>query len=404
MPSVSRTFFAEGHLIDSGILTRILNAVMDAGADYRVASFSMGKTRADVSSFEIEVRCAGAAELEPLTARLVNLGCFEKSAEEANLTPAPAASCVPENFYATTNRRTQVFLKGAWRDVADMRMDGVIVADGGSLSCKLIRDVKAGEPVVCTGRSVRIFPLFRGQEGEEFGFMASDVSSERSVSIAVQSVARELRRQKSSGGKLIVVAGPVVVHTGGGPALASLIKEGYVSCLLAGNALAVHDIESALFGTSLGIDLETGAPVFEGHRNHIRAINTVFRAGSIRAAVENGKITRGIMFEAVKAGIPYVLAGSLRDDGPLPETEMDMIKAQTAYSKAARGADMAIMLSTMLHSIATGNMIPAWVKTICVDINPAVVTKLSDRGSGQSIGIVTDVGLFLRSLAEKLQR
>jgi lysine-ketoglutarate reductase/saccharopine dehydrogenase-like protein (TIGR00300 family) len=404
MPQVSRKFFAEGHLIDSGILTRILNAVMDAGADYRVASFTMGKTRADASSFEIEVRSDGEAEMEALAARLINLGCFEKSAMEAKLRPAPADSCVPEDFYATTNRRTQVFLKGEWRDVADMRMDGVIVANGTSLSCKLIRDAKAGEQVVCTGRSVRIFPLFREQEGEEFGFMASDVSSERSVSIAVKSVARELERQKKTGGKVIVVAGPVVVHTGGGPALAALIKEGYVSCLLAGNALAVHDIESALFGTSLGIDLETGAPVFEGHRNHIRAINAVFAAGSIRAAVESGRIARGIMYETVKAGIPYVLAGSLRDDGPLPETEMDMIRAQRAYSEAARGATMAVMLSTMLHSIATGNMIPAWVKTICVDINPAVVTKLSDRGSGQSIGIVTDVGLFLRSLAENIQR
>ena len=404
MARSSRRFFAEGHLIDSGILTRILNAIVDAGADYTIASFSMGKTRADASSFEIEVKSAGEAEMESLAARLVNLGCFEKSAAEAGLLPAPSDSCVPEDFYATTNRRTQVFLKGEWRDVADMRMDGVIVASGASLSCKLIRNVKKGEQVVCTGRSVRIFPMFREQEGEEFGFMASDVSSERSVSIAVQSVARELERQKKAGGKLIVVAGPVVVHTGGSQALASLIKQGYVSCLLAGNALAVHDIENALFGTSLGIDLETGAPVFEGHRNHIRAINAVFSAGSIRAAVESGKITRGIMFEAVKAGIPYVLAGSLRDDGPLPETEMDMIKAQAAYANAARGATMAIMLSTMLHSIATGNMIPSWVKTICVDINPAVVTKLSDRGSGQSIGIVTDVGLFLRSLAEKLQR
>jgi lysine-ketoglutarate reductase/saccharopine dehydrogenase-like protein (TIGR00300 family) len=404
MARIARRFHAEGHLIDSGILTRVLNAVVDAGAEYRVVSFSMGRTRADSSVFEIEVETAGEPAMEPLAARLVNLGCFETAASDAKLSPAPADSCVPDDFYATTNRRTQVFLKGAWRDVADMRMDGVIVAEGTALSCRLIRNVKAGQQVVCTERSVRIFPLFREQEGEEFGFMASDVSSERSVSVAVRSVARELARQKASGGKVIVVAGPVVVHTGGGPALAGLIRDGYVGCLLAGNALAVHDIESALFGTSLGIDLETGAPVFEGHRNHIRAINAVFGAGSIQAAVGSGKITRGIMFEAVKAGIPYVLAGSLRDDGPLPETEMDMIKAQAAYGAAAKGATMAIMLSTMLHSIATGNMIPAWVKTICVDINPAVVTKLSDRGSGQSIGIVTDVGLFLRSLAEILQR
>ena len=233
--------------------------------------------------------------------------------------------------------------------------------------------------------------------------MASDVSSERSVDVAVSRVAAEMKRQKQAGGKVLVVGGPVVIHTGGGPALASLIREGYVSCLLAGNALAVHDIESALFGTSLGINLETGIPAAEGHKNHLKAINTIFRAGSITAAVEKGILTRGVMYEAVKARVPFVLAGSLRDDGPLPETEMDMIRAQRRYMEASRGASMAVMLSTMLHSIATGNMIPAWVKTICVDINPAVVTKLSDRGSGQTIGIVTDVGLFLRSLEEKLR-
>jgi lysine-ketoglutarate reductase/saccharopine dehydrogenase-like protein (TIGR00300 family) len=403
MKKASRRFFAEGHLIDTGLLTGMLNTIVDAKADYRVISFEMGKTRADESRLEIEAGCDNETELESLSRRLINLGCYEREAEEARLSPAPADSLVPENFYATTNRRTQVFLRGAWRDVADMRMDGVIVAEGNSLRCTLIRDVKAGEEVVCTGRSVRIFPLFRGQD-EEFGFMASDVSSERSISVAVSRVAEELRRQKRASGRIVVVAGPVVIHTGGGPSLAALIREGYVSRLLAGNALAVHDIESALYGTSLGINLETGAPAHEGHRNHIRAINAVFRAGSIKAAVEKCVLTRGIMYETIKADMPFVLAGSLRDDGPLPETEMDMIRAQRAYMEATRGATMAMMLSTMLHSIATGNMIPAWVKTICVDINPAVVTKLSDRGSGQTIGIVTDVGLFLRSLAELLLR
>jgi lysine-ketoglutarate reductase/saccharopine dehydrogenase-like protein (TIGR00300 family) len=234
--------------------------------------------------------------------------------------------------------------------------------------------------------------------------MASDVSSERSVDVAISRVAEALARQKRDRGRVIVVAGPVVIHTGGGAALASLVRGGYVSGLLAGNALAVHDLESALFGTSLGIALETGKPVFEGHRNHIRAINTVFGYGSIKAAVEAGAVKSGVMFECVKAEVPYLLAGSLRDDGPLPETEMNMLAAQKAYAALVKGADMVVMLSSMLHSIATGNMIPAWSKTICVDINPAVVTKLSDRGSGQTIGIVTDVGLFLRSLAEKLQR
>ncbi len=404
MPELARRFLAEGHLIDSGLLTRMLNLIVDAGADYEVVAFRMGKVRTDPSSIELEVKCRGEGELASLTSLLVDQGCFEKSATEALLRPAPADSCVPDDFYATTNRRTQVFLHGAWQDVADMRMDGVIAAGRTGLACRLIRDVRAGDSIVCTSRSVRVFPLFREQDSEEFGFMSSDVSSERSVDVATSVVAEELARQKRDGGKVIVVAGPVVIHTGGGPALASLVSGGYVSGLLAGNALAVHDIESALFGTSLGIALSTGKPVHEGHRNHIRAINAVFRHGSIAGAVTAGAITRGVMFACVKAGVPFVLAGSLRDDGPLPETEMDMLAAQRSYAAMARGATLVIMLASMLHSIATGNMIPAWVKTICVDINPAVVTKLSDRGSGQTIGIVTDVGLFLRSLAEKLPR
>ncbi len=404
MASLSRRFLAEGHLIDSGLLTRMLNIVVDAGADYRIISFSMGKVRTDASRLEIEISCPREDQLASLTGLLVNQGCYEKEVQEALLRPAPKDSCVPDDFYATTNRRTQVFLHGDWRDVADMRMDGVIVEGRGGLACRLIREVKAGDGIVCTSRSVRIFPLFAQQESEEFGFMASDVSSERSVDVAIARVAEELERQKRAGGRVVVVAGPVVIHTGGGPALAALIRKGYVSCLLAGNALGVHDVESALFGTSLGIALETGRPVFEGHRNHIRAINTVFAHGSIAAAVRAGAVTSGVMYECVKAGVPFVLAGSLRDDGPLPETQMDMLAAQRAYAEQTRGAGMVIMLSSMLHSIATGNMIPAWARTICVDINPAVVTKLSDRGSGQTIGIVTDVGLFLRSLAEKLQR
>ena len=402
MQPLARRFLAEGHLIDSGLLTRMLNCIVDAGADYEVISFAMGKVRSDASHLEIEVRCAEEQSLASLSGLLVNLGCYEKTAVEAILRPAPKDSCVPEDFYATTNRRTQVFTAGAWREVAAMRMDGVIVATSDGLACKLIRDVKAGEAVVCTNRSVRIFPLVREREEEEFGFMASDVSSERSVETAIARVAAQMKRQKREGGRTIVVAGPVVIHTGGGPALARMVRDGWVAGILAGNALAVHDIECALFGTSLGISLDTGHPVSEGHRNHIRAINEIFRHGSIRSAVEAGAVRAGIMRECILAGVPFVLAGSLRDDGPLPETEMDMIAAQRKYGELLKGATMVLMLSTMLHSIATGNMIPAAARTICVDINPAVVTKLSDRGSGQTIGIVTDVGLFLRSLADTL--
>ena len=404
MPPLARRFLAEGHLIDSGLLTRMLNIIVDEGADYTVIAFSMGKVRTDPSRLELEVRCVREEQLEAVTGHLVNQGCYEKEVQEAIVRAAPKDSCVPDDFYATTNRRTQVFRQGQWREVTDMRMDGVVVEKQDGLACRLIREVKTGEGVVCTSRSVRIFPLFHDQQSEEFGFMASDVSSERSVDVAITRVAEELRRQKAAGGRVVVVAGPVVIHTGGGPALAVMVRGGYVSGLLAGNALGVHDVENALFGTSLGISLLTGRPVFEGHRNHIRAINTVFSRGSITAAVNAGAVRSGIMFECVKAKVPFVLAGSLRDDGPLPETIMDMLAAQRAYAEMVKGAAVVIMLSSMLHSIATGNMIPASARTICVDINPAVVTKLSDRGSGQTIGIITDVGLFLRALVEKLQR
>jgi lysine-ketoglutarate reductase/saccharopine dehydrogenase-like protein (TIGR00300 family) len=403
MRPAARHFTASGHLIDSGLLTRALNLVLEAGGDYEVVSFVMGRTHTDESSIELEVRADSEADLAALAGRLVDLGLWDRSPAEVKLVAAPHDSCVPEDFYATTNRRTEVFREEAWSEVADMRMDGVIVVGPDGPRCRLIRDVRRGDRVVCTNRAVRIRPLFRDAEGEEFGFMASGVSSERSVSVAIRRVAGELKRQKAAGGRLIVVAGPVVVHTGGGPALASLVRAGYVGGLLAGNALAVHDIESVRYGTSLGIDLASGLPAREGHRNHLRAINEVFRHGSIAAAVAAGAIRSGIMYELVRAGVPYVLAGSLRDDGPLPEVEMDLLKAQARYDGLLRGASLVIMLSTMLHAIAAGNMLPAWVRTICVDINPAVVTKLADRGSGQAIGVVTDVGLFLRMLADELQ-
>jgi len=394
-------FISQGHLIDSGILTRTLNLIIEMGADYEITEFRIGKTNLDISHLELEITCR--EELFPhLSTELTNLGCYDKDVQEATLRPAPKDSCVPEDFYSTTNHRTQVFLRGAWREVKNQSMDGVIAASDSELVCKKLREVKKGDLVVCSSRAVRLIPHFRERESSEFGFMANDVSSERSVEVAVNKVVHELRAEKERGNKVVAVAGPVVVHTGGGDALASLIREGYIHGLLTGNALAVHDIESVLFGTSLGVDLKSGRPIREGHRNHMMAINRIYFHGSMKKAVEAGALQKGIMYETIRKGIPFVLAGSLRDDGPLPETVTDILEAQKQYQEAVRGASMVLMLSTMLHSIAAGNMLPSWVKTICVDINPAVVTKLSDRGSGQTIGIVTDVGPFLRSLAAKL--
>jgi lysine-ketoglutarate reductase/saccharopine dehydrogenase-like protein (TIGR00300 family) len=296
-----------------------------------------------------------------------------------------------------------VRLGGRWVEVESQRMDAVIVVTGQTAACRKLRDVKGGEAIVCGHDGIRVTPEFRERDRLGFAFMSNDVSSERRVEGSVARIAQMMRDVKAAGGRIAVVAGPVVVHTGGVEHFAALVRQGYVDVVLAGNALAVHDIEFALSGTSLGIDLAEGAPVEQGHRNHMAAINTVNRAGGIRQAVEQGVLRSGVMYECVTHGVDYVLAGSIRDDGPLPDTVMDLVQAQERYAEALASVQLVLMLSSMLHSIGVGNMLPSWVRVVCVDINPAVVTKLSDRGSQQTVGVVTDVGLFLHRLAEALR-
>jgi len=311
---------------------------------------------------------------------------------------------VPDDFYSTTNHPTEVYLNGKWIRVQNQRMDGVLVVKNNEIFCTKLRDVKKGDQIVCGSKGVRIITEKHEDNDHEFAFMVNDVSSERRVELAVKALAKEIKAIKQKNGKIIVVAGPVVIHTGGIDAFKEMIRNGYISGLLSGNALAVHDIERDLFGTSLGVNLDTGEVVKGGHKNHMRAINAVNKAGSIKDAVNDGTIKSGIMYELIKNNVPFVLAGSIRDDGPLPDTMMDLIAAQEAYAQMIKDADMVIMLSTMLHSIGTGNMLPSWVKTVIVDINPAVVAKLVDRGSAQARGIVTDVGLFLTLLNQELQK
>jgi lysine-ketoglutarate reductase/saccharopine dehydrogenase-like protein (TIGR00300 family) len=401
-PSQARRFVAQGHLVDSGALTRILNLIVEEGADYEVLGFKLGKTNQDESHLELEVRSPEAGLLEGLAARLVTLGCYERKPGEGLFRPAPRDGVAPEDFYSTTHHRTEVYAQGRWREVRRQRMDGVVVLVDGEPFCRKLRDLKAGQPVLCGSTSVRLAPPARDRDARLFGFMQSEVSSERSVDNAVRRIGGELAAVRQARGRIVVVAGPVVVHTGGAPALAALVRAGWVQGLLAGNALAVHDVECALYGTSLGVDLASGRPVDQGHRNHVRAINRIAGAGSLAAAVEQGLLASGVMYELVRAGVPYALAGSIRDDGPLPETINDMIQAQGAYERILEGASLVLMLGSMLHSIAVGNMLPSWVKAVCVDIAPPVITKLADRGSAQTVGIVTDVGLFLRGLAAVL--
>ncbi len=402
--AASDTIEADGHLIDSGLLSAIFDKIIEFKASYEIVTFDIGRTNDDASHIKMRINAADASILDDLLQQLTTFGCHPVQERNALVKPAEKDRCVPDDFYSTTNNRTHVRVNSRWVEVEQQRMDAVIVVADGRASCRKLRDVQAGELIVCGHEGIRVTPEFKERDRFGFAFMSNDVSSERRVEGVVGRIAEMMRHVKTSGGRIAVVAGPVVVHTGGVEHFSELIRLGYVNVLLAGNALAVHDIEYALSGTSLGIDLIVGAAVEQGHRNHMAAINTVNRAGGIGPAVESGVLTKGVMYECVKHGVEYVLAGSIRDDGPLPDTLTDLVEAQDRYAAAlSKNVQLVLMLSSMLHSIGVGNMLPSWVRVVCVDINPAVVTKLSDRGSSQTIGVVTDVGLFLHRLAEQLR-
>ncbi|NOY89326.1 MAG: TIGR00300 family protein [FCB group bacterium] len=391
--------YTEGHLIDSGLMRQIFDTIISDGGSFEILDFTIGKTNDEFSQARIKIFADDMVTMNTILLKLSNIGCHISKEETVELGDAPADGVVPSNFYSTTNHETSVRINGNWITVEKMRMDGVIVIDGNKAAVKKFRDVKKGDKIVLGISGVKVQPEFAERDREDFSFMSGAVSTERKARLFVERTA-EMIKDKNK--KVVVVAGPVVVHTGGAPALANLIEYGYIQALLSGNALAVHDIESHLYGTSLGIDMSSGKPVEWGHRNHLRAINEVRRAGSIANLVKEGRLSSGIMHAVIKTGIPFSLAGSLRDDGPLPETITDMNKAQDDYFRILKDTDIVLMLSSMLHSIAVGNMIPAKVLTVCVDINPAVITKLKDRGSLQTIGLVTDVGLFLHLLAKQL--
>jgi lysine-ketoglutarate reductase/saccharopine dehydrogenase-like protein (TIGR00300 family) len=394
---------ASGHLVDSGILNAIFDAVIRHGGAFEVQRFELGRTNDEPSRVAMRVSAPDAAQLRELLEDLVPLGCAVATEQDALTRPADRDGCAPDDFYSTTNHETHVRYDGRWIVVDHQRMDAAIVIASGRASCRKLRDIKARDLVVCGLDGIRVVPRFQDRDRLGFAFMTNEVSSERRVEVAVSRVADMMRAARAQGGRVAVVAGPVVVHTGGGPHLIRLIRCGFVQVLLSGNALAVHDIEGALFGTSLGISIETGRVVEGGHNHHMRAINAVRRAGGIRQAIDAGVLRSGVMYECVRNAVDYVLAGSIRDDGPLPDTIMNLIEAQNRYSDALQGVSVAIILASMLHGIGVGNMLPSTVRTVCVDINPAVVTKLADRGSAQTVGIVTDTGLFLRQLADQLQ-
>jgi len=403
---------AEGHLIDSHLMEQIFDTVVEFDGRFEVEQFRIGRTNADNSYLRLKVETEDAADMQQLLSQLLGLGCAPADSGDAELAMVERNCCAPEDFYSTTNHKTQVRRGKEWIEVDNQRMDAMIVVGGSAgtdakgkarAACRRLRDLKKGDMVVVGMRGIRVSPESKERDRLAFAFMSNGVSSERQVETAVRQVASLMRQSREAGQGIIAVAGPVTVHTGGSQALARLIRGGWVQALLAGNALGVHDIEAALLGTSLGVRQTDGRQEEHGHRNHMRAINAIYHAGNIAKAVESGKLKTGVMYECVKAGIPFVLAGSLRDDGPLPDTITDMNEAQDAYAEQLKGAGLVLCLGSMLHSIATGNMLPSWVKIICVDINPAVATKVSDRGTGQAIGVVTDVGLFLDLLAKNLE-
>jgi len=403
MTAVAEILEAEGHLIDSNILNVIFDTVVQHDGEFEVLHFDIGRTNDAPSRLSLRVSARDPARLGTLVAALMPLGCRVARVADAVTQRVTQDGCAPDEFYSTTNHRTQVRIGGAWVEASRQRMDAAIVITDGAAVCRKLRDLRVGDAVVSGVDGVRVVPAFRERDRLGFAFMNNDVSSERRVEVAVKRVAAMMRDVKASGGRIIVVAGPVVVHTGGAPYFCELIRGGFVDAVLSGNALAVHDIERELYGTSLGVDLDTGHVIDGGHRHHMLAINTITRAGGIRQAVEQGVLQSGVMYECVKRGVPFVLAGSIRDDGPLPDTLMDLIEAQNQYAAQLEGAQLVLMLSSMLHGIGVGNMLPAWVRVVAVDINPAVMTKLADRGSAQAAGLVTDVGLFLHQLAGQLR-
>jgi lysine-ketoglutarate reductase/saccharopine dehydrogenase-like protein (TIGR00300 family) len=393
---------AEGHLIDSHIMENIFDKVVAHSGRFEVEQFRIGKTNSEPSYLRLKVEAPDESSMQHLLQELLGLGCAAVDSNDAVLRTVERDKCAPEDFYSTTNHKTQVRHGQKWIEVESQRMDAMVVVAEGRAYCRRLRDLKAGDEIVVGLRGIRVTPESKERDRLAFAFMSNGISSERQVETAVRQTAALIRTALENKLKVVVVAGPVVVHTGGVQGLSQLIRGGFVQALLAGNALGVHDIEAAICGTSLGVRLADGRQEEHGHRNHMRAINAIYHAGGVAKAVESGRLTSGVLYECVKAGVPYVLAGSLRDDGPLPDTVTDMNEAQDRYAAELRGAGVVLCLGSMLHSIATGNMLPSWVKIVCVDINPAVATKVSDRGTGQAVGVVTDVGLFLDLLAKAL--
>lgn len=404
MMQAMREVELSGHIIDSNLLSRVFDSVMDMGGEFEVLEFTIGKHKEDTSYCHMAVMGKDEDHLNDILITLHELGVMLPEGEEVVLLPCPDNKVLPEGFYSTTNHPTYVYIGSDWIQVQRQKMDSMVVVREGTAIATTIGNIKKGDMVVIGTQGVRVIPPERPRRRSIFEFMGSGVSSERPKQSIFNQIAAEIIKVKKDGGKIAIVAGPAIVHTNATEPLEWLIREGYVDVLLSGNALAVHDVENALFGTSLGMNLDEVELAPEGHKNHIYAISEIWRCGGLKQAVEKGILKKGIMFECINGNIKFILAGSIRDDGPLPEVITDSMIAQEAYRDAVQGIDMVLMLSTTLHSIAVGNCLSSKVRTICIDIDTAVVQKLMDRGTAQAMGVVTDVGVFLPMLVDEIKK
>ena len=416
-----------GHIIDSLILPKVLDRITAGGGKFRITKIAIGQARHDPSFAVIEVRASTHEMMQRILAQIADDGAVPTTKQDCRLVDADMDGAFPEGFYSTTNQRTEIRLGDDWIEVADQEMDCGIVVEGASSKereasktknasdalaprssilaprCIPMTEVKRGMQIVIGHAGVRVIPLERNEFRNEFTFMSSGVSTEKPKGALIREIARDLVNNRRGGGQTLIVGGPAIVHTGSGPLLCQLIRGGYVNKLFAGNALATHDIEQSLFGTSLGVHLADASIAEAGHEHHLRSINRIRRCGSIRNAVDQGVVTSGIMYECIKNNVDFLLAGSIRDDGPLPDVVTDVLEAQRLMRAAIPGVTFCLMIATMLHSVAVGNLLPAWVKVVCIDINPSTVIKLSDRGSWQTVGLVTDVEPFLRALVQEVE-
>lgn len=394
-----------GHIVDSLLLPKVLDAILSRGGEYHIETFQLGERQDDTSSARIEIRADTPAALDAILAEIHPHGAVSVDPKDCTAVAADVPAAFPEGFYCSTNFRTQVRVGGKWIDVQSQEMDCGIVIDGDAARCLPMTSVTLGDKIVVGRGGTRVFPPeAEVRKGSMFEFMSSPVSSERPKGVSVREIAAAMRKAKAAGEKIMAVLGPAVVHTGGAELVVKMIRGGFLNVLFAGNALATHDMEQAFYGTSLGVSLDHGLPTDEGHEHHLRTINSIRRLGGIQGAITAGKLKSGIMYECVTRGIPTVLCGSIRDDGPIPEVITDVLVAQTEMRRHVPGTGFCLMVATTLHSVAVGNILPASVKVACVDINPATVTKLMDRGSTQTVGIVSDAEPFLRALVAELEK